>query len=323
MRTKRSVSRVSQSFPHFSRALYTSAFRLCVDESFDADVSAFVIEAEPLGRPIDFQLKTEVDLKSLADQAGVPADSVSLSIVLESPELKRNRVLVSWKHDQVPRVWDGVVPEEGFGQRRVGVALVCHLNRTLERSLDKPWRNGSILSRRIFTISLPGHSSWFKVSWESFTALGLEPEALWNVDFKITDCFHEVEPEAAVLVQLNKDLPGFHRLFDSAAARNPKLSVPSGMVLKTVAAGIVGDLTIRVLSDLRDQEGEYDVVLDDVREDSFTGKVLELLKQMSLDPEESMEWAVREPHRLRQHIQGVLRVGSTFDQRALDRLLSV
>ena len=322
MRTTRSVSRESYAFTHFPRALQGSALRLTVDDPFDAGVSAFVIEEQPLGTPIPFQLQLGADVGSLAHQAGVSTDSVSLSVVLLSPELKRNEVLVSWRQDQVPRDWNGAVPVEGFGERRVSVALVCHLNRTLERSLAKPWRNGSVLARRVFTISLPAHSSLFQVAWESFSAMEWEPEALWKVDFKITEGFHEQEPEAAVALYANKDLPAFHRLLAPGAARNPKLSVTARILLRTVAAMIAADISVPVLSDLRVHMDGAQVLIDDVNEESLTGKILGLVAQMKMDPSEAMRLAVEEPDKLRHRIQGTLRVGSTLDQRALDRILA-
>lgn len=94
MRTSRSVSRESYGFIHFPRALHGSALRLTNEDPFDPGVSAFVIEKQPFGTPTPFQLQLGRDVSSLAQQAGVPAGSVSLSVVLESQELKRNEVLV-------------------------------------------------------------------------------------------------------------------------------------------------------------------------------------------------------------------------------------
>lgn len=322
MRTRRSVSRESFAFVHFPRAFHNSALRLSSEDEFDPGISAFVIEEPPFGTPRPFELQVEVDVPALARQAGIPAQAVSLSVILESQELKHDQVLETWGADEVPTKWSGAIPANGFGERRSTLVLVCHLNQTRSPSLSVPWRAGSVLARRAFSVSLPAHASLFQVSWESFASMGWDSKALWHVEFKETEGFHEINPEDAVALYANKDLPAFHRLLAPGASRNPKLSVTSKIVLKMVASMMAADVTIPVLADLHRSVRESLVIVDEVDGDTLAGKILGLVSLMHLDPIDAMRLASDEPNRMRERIQGMLEVGDTLDQRALDRILS-
>ena len=170
-------------------------------------------------------------------------------------------------------------------------------------------------------MSLEGQGSLFKVAWESFADKGWEPEALLHLELRVTEGFHEVEPEEAVSFYVNKDLPLLHSLLSPTASRHPKLSVTAKIMLKVIGAMALADISLPVLRDLDHSVDEGMIDLESLDPESMAGRVVELLRNANTGDDEAMRLAVENPSEIRDRLQGLVQVGSTLDQRALDRLM--
>lgn len=322
MRTHRRVHRDTRSFEFFPTALKACALRCDRSSDFDPGQSVFVESERSPGDPVDVEMKIAANLPALASQAGVPADALSLSVILQDFDLRRVIQLCEWNSDDLPSSWRHTISGDDIGSRSILLTLVVHLNRELERQSGRPWRRGSAIAERDFKIVFKGLGDVFTVLWTSFIERRWQENSLYHVEFGAAARFHEESLESSVTLYLNRDLPALVRLLASNARRNRKLSPTSKIMHRIIAAMMLTDVAICILSDLHILIEDEDLGIGDIDEDSATGRVLGFIEtSLNLDPLHAAELAATEPHRLREEIQHAIGVGGAFDQSSLDELL--
>ena len=322
MRTRRRESRESWVFKHFPTALRACALRINPNEAFDPVTSTFAIDdmQSPEGQYVEVFLERNV-ARSVADQAQVSLDDLEFVLLYSNADSRRLTPLWRSSASGHPRRWSGHIASSTLSPRRYELILQLILARNCRQHLGRPWRQGSVLADRSWTITSPKASSLFTVDWTCFSEReGWDRDAMWRVEFMGSDGFDSASPEETVRLHVNKDLEALRALFSRSARRSPRLGSVTAVLMPVVLSGVTTEILACVLRWAHPLVSDGELDLSEIQSDSLAGRVFEAAKKLGLDAVEAGRVAVEEPGRLAMLVQGHFKIGQSLGSAALDRM---
>lgn len=320
MKTRRRESRESWSFKHFPTALRACALRMDPNETFDPVTSTFVVDQVPRDEGQYVEVALELNVAGVADQAQVGLEDLEFVLLYSNAEARRVSPLWRSKASGHQRKWSGRISPRILSQRRYEVILQLVVRRELRQRPGRPWRQGSVLAERSWTITSPTASSLFTVDWTSFSEReGWDGDAMWRVEIGSADGFDSGTPEEIVRLHVNKDLEALTALFSRSAGRS-HLAPVTAVLVPVVLSGVTTEILGRVLRWAYPLVAKGDLDPMEIAPDSLAARVFEAADKLGLSALEAGRIAVEEPGRLAMLVQGHFKIGQSLSGAALSRM---
>ena len=249
------------------------------------------------------KLKIRVHVEELLETTGLAADNLELVASLRDFDRKTYTPLERWPLIAIPSEWPTPrVPLQSHGGFDLSL-LIC-LRENLDKVVNRPYRRGSVVSRRNFAVRAEADALTFPIRFVDFPEKGWPDEALWVVHYIREEPDFGLPVNGVLELWVNKRA---ERKLSQASAS------PTGLpIMQLIATDVFSQVSERVLMDESSR--------DDWDEESLGFQLIRSLEgNTGYDLQTLQDLARTDSSRLRALIQSTYSLASTAESLDLRR----
>lgn len=271
---KASETCVTAPWPFSDRGFAGVKFRLDASESPAVDANRRIESVEEWDR-LAPELFLDVDRAALADDTGLPADAIIVSVIVRDRDLNKFQKVSSWPLNDLPRdTWSLTGVLDGFSRSaRLDVSVVASPVASVDRPESTRIPKGAAVAVKTFRIRVPDRGLDLPVVLvepDAMEGAGLDRNTACYVHWKGEDM--QRAPADLIEVWLNKDYEDKFRALSSDSANAGAVHIA-----QNIAAHVYASVLACVLGADADAGAEPGSLV------GVVGDVIERRLQMTLD----------------------------------------
>lgn len=303
-------------FPTTDAALESIGFAPDDDMQLESGKEVYFLPSELLSEGINPRLGISIDAGQIETATGISVDTAELVISLRNVASRNYQAVARWPIKNIPDTWRydptsqrRIISHEGFDL----VVTVC-LSDSLQKQQNKPYRRGSVLARKTFSVKPEVDAVSFPIKLVDFGNDALfknwPEETLWVVDYFDPEPDFNKSVESVLQVLLNKRAEEKLRVLTVGSSAG-------AILMKVMAAEFFLEIAVFAL---QAPETESDVDKEE-SEMGLRSQVLASLSESSgRSSDELISWAEGPNHgRLRAEVQRMFGIAQSVLEANLRR----